>query len=78
MGEMIGKLEERFCGVFSAVYGESELGGACGGRRDGSAVAFTGGIGVYRELTMAGWGSFKPRSENPDLGHPIVFGEFAS
>src|ERR1035441_6977106 len=35
-GEMIGKLAERFCGVFSAVYGESWLGGACGVGEDGA------------------------------------------
>jgi len=28
-GEMIGKLAESFCGLFSAVYGENGLGGDC-------------------------------------------------
>jgi hypothetical protein len=41
MGEMIGKLAESFCAVFSAVYGENGLGGDC---RAGGV--FSGDIGV--------------------------------
>lgn len=44
-GKMIGKLAESFCGLFSAVYGENGLGGACG-----VGGVFSGDIGVFRAL----------------------------